>query len=106
MREFFPLSLIHISGTRKLNRIVFDPQYSIPIQSYKIYSSGESPVHDPASWVLKGSYDGKNWVVVDERNDQRFCSRYQEILCPITNPSNYKQYMLEAETAGSDTRCV
>lgn len=94
------------TGTRKLNRIVFDPQYSIPIQSYKIYSSGESPVHDPASWVLKGSYDGKNWVVVDERNDQRFCSRYQEILCPITNPSNYKQYMLEAETAGSDTLVI
>lgn len=94
------------TGTRKLNRIVFDPQYSIPIQSYKIYSSGESPVHDPASWVLKGSYDGKNWVVVDERKDQRFCSRYQEILCPITNPSNYKQYMLEAETAGSDTLVI
>ena len=96
----------YYTGTRKLNRIVFDPQYSIPIQSYKIYSSGESPVHDPASWVLKGSYDGKNWVVVDERKDQRFCSRYQEILCPITNPSNYKQYMLEAETAGSDTLVI
>ena len=82
----------------------FDPQYSIPIQSYKIYSSGESPVHDPASWVLKGSYDGKNWVVVDERNDQRFCSRYQEILCPITNPSNYKQYMLEAENGRAAIR--
>ena len=96
----------YYTGTRKLNRIVFDTQYSIPIQSYKIYSSGESPVHDPASWVLKGSYDGKNWVVVDERKDQRFCSRYQEILCPITNPSNYKQYMLEAETAGSDTLVI
>lgn len=90
------------TGAQGLNRIVFDTQSSIPIQSYKLYSSGEAPAHDPVSWVLKGSYDGTKWVVIDERNDQRFCSRYQEILCTIANPSNYKQYMLEASTAGND----
>ena len=42
-------------------------------------------------------------MVVDERKDQTFCSRYQEILCSITKPSNYKQYMLEAATAVGDT---
>lgn len=40
---------------------------------------------------------------MDERKDQMFCSRYQEILCPITQPSNYKQYRLEASTATGDT---
>lgn len=93
-------------GTQELNKVVFDTQYSIPIQSYKIYSSGNSPAHDPADWVLKGSYDGKNWIVVDEQKDRRFCSRYQDILCPIANPSNYKQYMLEVSTAGGDTLMI
>lgn len=92
----------YYTGAQGVNKIVFDTQSSIPIQSYKLYSSGEAPAHDPVSWVLKGSYDGTKWVVIDERNDQRFCSRYQEILCTIANPSNYKQYMLEASTAGND----
>ena len=78
-------------GTEGVNKVIFNEQYTVPIQSYKIYSSGETPVHDPCAWILKGSYDGKNWVVVDERKDQTFCSRYQEILCSITKPSNYKQ---------------
>ncbi len=90
------------TGAQGLNKIVFDTQCSIPIQSYKLYSSGETPEHDPATWTLKGSYDGTKWVVIDERKDQRFCSRYQEILCTIANPSNYKQYMLEASTEGND----
>lgn len=90
-------------GTGGVNKVVFDEQYTVPVQSYKIYCSGETPAHDPAAWTLKGSYDGKNWVVVDERKDQTFCSRYQEILCPIAKPSNYKQYMLEANTAAGDT---
>lgn len=93
-------------GTHKLNKVIFDIQYSIPIQSYKIYSSGQSPAHDPSDWVLKGSYDGTNWVVVDRRNDQHFCSRYQDRLYPIANPSNYKQYMLEVSAAASDTLVI
>lgn len=96
----------YYTGTQKLNKVVFNLQYSIPIQSYQIFSSGESPVHDPVNWTLKGSYDGKNWIVVDRRENQQFCSRYQEIHCSVTNPSNYRQYMLEAETAGNDTLLI
>lgn len=92
----------YYTGAQGLNKIVFDTQSCIPIQSYKLYSSGEAPGHDPVNWLLKGSYDGTKWVVIDERKDQRFCSRYQEILCTIANPSNYKQYMLEATTAGNE----
>lgn len=90
-------------GAKGVNKVVFDEQYTVPVQSYIIYSSGETPAHDPSVWTLKGSYDGVNWVVVDERKDQTFCSRYQEILCPIAQPSNFKQYMLEANTATGDT---
>ncbi|RHJ82334.1 basic secretory protein-like protein [Parabacteroides sp. AM08-6] len=90
-------------GGPKVNKIIFDNQFNSPIQSYKVYSSGNTPEHDPVNWTLQGSYDGKSWVVVDERKDQSFCSRFQEKLCTIANPSNYKQYMLEAETANGDS---
>lgn len=39
-----------------VNKIVFDTQSSIPIQSYKLYSSGKAPAHDPVGWVLKGIF--------------------------------------------------
>ena len=42
-------------GTDGVNKIVFDQQYTVPFQSYKIYSSGETPAHDPSAWTLKGS---------------------------------------------------
>lgn len=90
-------------GTNGVNQIVFDKPYTTPVQSYQVYSSGETPIHDPVVWTLKGSFDGKNWVVIDERKEQQFCSRYQEILYPIAQPSNYKQYMLEAQTVNGDT---
>lgn len=96
----------YYEGTQGLNKIVFDTQSSIPIQSYKICSSGKTPAHDPVNWTLKGSYDGKKWVVIDEQKNRSFCSRYQEILCQVIYPSNYKQYMLEAETAGNDTLVI
>lgn len=94
------------TGTCDVNKLIFDAPFDAPVQSYKIYSSGNTPEHDPACWTLKGSYDGKSWVVADERKDQSFCSRYQEKICVIGKPSNYKQYMLEATTAGGDTLSI
>ena len=89
-------------GTKGVNKVIFDQQYTAPSKVIKSIHPARR-LHDPSAWTLKGSFDGKNWVVVDERKDQTFCSRYQEILCPITQPSNYKQYMLEASTAAGDT---
>lgn len=93
-------------GTKGMNKLIFNEKYNVPIQSYKIYSSGETPAHDPANWTLKGSYDGKNWVIADEEKDQSFCSRYQEKLYTVKTPSNYTQYMLEATTANGDTLSI
>ena len=43
-------------GTKGVNKVIFDQQYTAPFQSYKIYSSGETPAHDPSAWTLKGSF--------------------------------------------------
>lgn len=48
------------TGVQGLNKIVFDTQCSIPIQSYKLYSSGRAPGNTiRQTWTLKGSYDGQ-----------------------------------------------
>lgn len=85
-------------GKKKKNQLIFNTDYTTPVLSYRIYSSGELPQHDPANWVLKGSNDGKKWTVVDERKDQSFCSRFQENLYVVQKPASYKKYMLEAST--------
>jgi hypothetical protein len=85
------------------NQLVFDVLYDGPVVSYKIYSTGELPVHDPSSWTLKGSDDGLEWTKVDERKNQTFCSRFQAIECVVQTPAVFKQYMLEVSTAGRDT---
>lgn len=91
------------AGTTGTNKLIFDVQFSTPVLSYKIYSSGSSAQHDPVNWVLKGSNDGKKWTKVDEKKDQKFCSRYQEILCVVEKPGNFKQYMLEISAAKKQT---
>lgn len=75
-------------------RVVFDG-FDTPMQSYRVYSSGEAPASDPAGWVLSGSYDGRKWVELDRRDDCSFCSRFQEISGQIAEPSNYKAYRIE-----------
>lgn len=96
----------YFAGTKGVNQIVFDRDTDVPVRSYKIYSSGELPVHDPVEWKLKGSENGRKWVVVDERKEQTFCSRFQEILCTVQNPGNYKHYLLEARTAMGDSLII
>lgn len=89
-------------GTKGINKFIFDVSFSSSVLSYKIYSSGNSPQHDPVKWILKGSNDGKKWEKIDERKDQKFCSRFQEILCVVKKPGNYKQYMFEAAAANNE----
>lgn len=90
-------------GSKGVNTFLFKDQFTLPVQRYQIVSSGEPALYDPVSWVLKGSFDGETWVVLDEQKDQKFCFRYQEKNYSIKIPSNYKQYLLDMCTASHDT---
>lgn len=68
--------------------------FTHPMLSYKVFSSGETPDRDPRGWVLSGSDDGCKWVEIDRRSDVRFCSRFQETACVIERPSAFKAYKL------------
>lgn len=50
---------------------------------------------DPASWELKGSYDGENWVTVDARSEEAFPWRQQTRAFRIASPGHYRHYRLE-----------
>lgn len=91
------------TGTTGKNQLIFDTQTDAPVLCYKLFSSSYSPSNDPSNWTLKGSNDEKNWVVVDKQKKRHFCSRFQEILCKVKSPANYKTYMLEVKTIGGDT---
>lgn len=93
----------YYAGNAGENKLLFDVSFDTPVLSYKIYSTGESPAYDPSDWILKGSDDGKKWMIVDERKNQIFCSRFQEILCVVQKPQLFKKYKLEAMTANHDT---
>jgi predicted alpha-1,2-mannosidase len=57
---------------------------------------------DPRSWVLKGSYDGRNWTLIDQRTDEAFRWRLQTREFKIDRPGRYAYYSLEV-TAGDPT---
>jgi predicted alpha-1,2-mannosidase len=55
---------------------------------------------DPKNWTLKGSYDGRNWTVVDKRAGETFAYRKQTREFTVDRPGRYRYYTLEV-TANS-----
>ena len=59
---------------------------------------------DPRSWALRGSADGANWVVLDERSGETFRWRRQTRAFAVANPGRYTHYRLEiTENSGTPT---
>lgn len=50
---------------------------------------------DPKSWVLKGSDDGENWTVLDERENETFKWRKYTRAFEIAEPEAYSYYQVE-----------
>lgn len=92
----------YYTGEKGVNKLLFCEKNSLPVRTYKIWSTGEGTLFDPSDWVLKGTYDDKTWVILDDQKDQKFISRYQEAEYTIEHPSNYKKYMLEIAASSKD----
>jgi len=50
---------------------------------------------DPRSWTLRGSDDGAQWTVVDERTAETFRWRRQTRPFKVTGPGTFRQYRLD-----------
>ncbi|NAP00422.1 glycoside hydrolase family 92 protein, partial [Halomonas sp. MG34] len=62
---------------------------------------------DPKSWVLKGSDDGENWTVLDERENKSFKWRKYTRAFEISEPEAYSYYQLEiTDNAGHQTTAL
>ena len=74
-------------------------QYQVPSAGEQVgyYTLTSSTVaeQDPASWTLKGSYDGTTWTTIDEREDQQFEWRRQTRPFKIASPGRYAYYRLD-----------
>ncbi|HEY0448269.1 GH92 family glycosyl hydrolase [Actinophytocola sp.] len=59
---------------------------------------------DPRSWTLRGSADGEDWVVLDERTQETFPCRRQTRAFAVANPGAYTHYRLDiTENTGAPT---
>ncbi|MEU8236482.1 GH92 family glycosyl hydrolase [Actinoplanes sp. NPDC048967] len=63
--------------------------------AYYTLTSSTVAEQDPASWTLKGSYDGTTWTTIDQREDQTFEWRRQTRPFKIANPGRYAYYRLD-----------
>jgi len=74
------------------------------VRMYTLTSGDGSPAGDPKSWVLKGSRDGRNWTVLDERSGESFQWRRQTRAFEVRHPGKYSHYRLEiTENNGADS---
>jgi hypothetical protein len=58
---------------------------------------------DPRSWTLRGSDDGAQWTVVDQRAGETFRWRRQTRPFSVANPGTYRQYRLDITESSGDT---
>lgn len=74
------------------------------VKMYTVTSSSSGAEKDPKSWVLKGSNDGENWTVLDDRKNETFQWRLYTRAFVIKNPGKYAYYKLEVkENGGADS---
>lgn len=76
-----------------------------PVAGYYTFTSGaeaDNDAVDPQSWVVKGSDDGENWTVLDERQDETFRWRQQTRPFQLAEPGSYRYYRIEFAGTGGE----
>jgi len=76
-------------------------EYATPVAAtyYSLTSANIDAVNDPTQWVLKASANGKSWVKLDARKNQKYFARFQTEIFEIARPGKYKYYKLELQSA-------
>jgi len=65
------------------------------VVEYYTITSAKGTGQDPGKWVLRGSRDGENWTVIDERSNEKFTWRRQTRPFKVAKPGEYSHYRLE-----------
>ena len=73
----------------------FANHHAYIVTKYKITSAYDVPERDPASWTLKGSNDGINWIELDSRTSQHWGSRCTTNIYSVNNKTAFKYYKFD-----------
>ncbi|MFD4140120.1 GH92 family glycosyl hydrolase [Streptomyces sp. NPDC058572] len=79
-------------GFRPTAWIEFDTDAPVKVATYALTSANDFASRDPRDWTLKGSVDGKEWVVLDSRTGETFAERFQTRTFDIGAPSEVQAY--------------
>ncbi|WHY71608.1 GH92 family glycosyl hydrolase [Fictibacillus enclensis] len=72
------------------------------VVKYAVTSANDYEGRDPKAWELQGSNDGKNWTVLDTRNDEDFPKRFERKLYTFDNDTPYLYYRLNITKNSGD----
>ena len=65
------------------------------VVAYALTTANDHPLRDPCTWTLRGSTDGKQWDVLDQRKDEEFSQRFQRRQFEVSKPGDYAWYKLD-----------
>lgn len=77
-------------------------QEPVVATQYAVASANDAAERDPRNWAMEGSNDGVNWIVIDEKENQYFSSRFQTNRYRITNTMAYSYYRLRVTANQGD----
>ncbi|MFF1376147.1 GH92 family glycosyl hydrolase [Streptomyces sp. NPDC058308] len=75
--------------------VEFEMDRPAKVVTYALTSANDHAERDPKDWTLKGSTDGKDWKVLDERKGETFDGRHKTKKYDFENAEAYAHYRLD-----------
>ncbi|MBO7068526.1 MAG: carbohydrate-binding protein [Bacteroidaceae bacterium] len=76
----------------------------VQINCYTVTSAKDTPANDPKDWVLEGSNDGTEWIIVDSRVGETFSNRYTTQVYMLPELAGYSKYRLTVSAVNGGTQ--
>ena len=74
-----------LSLTDGKTTLVYTSPKLMILKAYALYATPEDGKNAPKAWTLEGSYDGENWVTLDEQTDKTFAEDGEKVTETIDN---------------------
>lgn len=72
------------------------------LNKYILVSANDSPQRDPKKIVLKGSNNGENWIIIDQRENIGFTDRHQALDFKLTKKKAFSYFRFELTNHSGD----
>jgi hypothetical protein len=77
---------------------------SVEIDCYTITAAKDVPANDPKEWILEGSNDNTEWIIVDSRAEEFFSNRYTTQAYKLAKTAKYNKYRLTIKDVNGGTQ--